>query len=119
MRPIDADFDIVAGDTAPALSATLRAAPTDAEPEGAPIAITVNDDLAFEMTSCADGAPVTLDGTVTLVNGPSGQVRYNWGSAAETDVPGDYRGRFTIGYTDNTDESVPNRGEILIRVHPR
>lgn len=95
------------GDRLPSLSVTA------VESDGTPYDLT-GATVVFNMRT-ADGATVKVNRqAATLVDGPTGKLRYDWGST-DLDTAGDYDAEFecTIGGRRLT---VPTNGWIQIRV---
>lgn len=112
MRPLDADFEIVQGDEAPAILATFE------DDAGNPVPFNPGDAVAFTMRSARTGAAITPAGAASIVSPSAASMKYQW-AAADTATPGDYACRFRVTYADTTKESVPAGPEILVRVNPR
>lgn len=101
-----ADFNIKQNDTRPTLVATLTAAATD-----------VFTSVVFKMSSKAGVIKVNSPAGIQTQPSASsgGVVKYPW-VAGDTDTPGDFRGEFTVTFSDGRVETYPNRGYIAIHI---
>lgn len=99
------DFHIRAGDTSPAVAATLSVE------SGDPIDLTgVSDagEVRFQMAPVGrTGREVTVDAPATVVDAATGAVEYNW-QPGDIASSGTYYAVFRVTYPDGTVESFPN-----------
>lgn len=104
------DFVIKAGDTSPAVEATL----TDGN--GDPHDIT-GADVQFHMTPLGDEgtAQPTVDAAATVTDAGGGIVRYDWADGDTAD-PGIYSAEFEVTYNSGVTETFPNDGYFEIAI---
>lgn len=112
----NADFTIRKGDTASQLADTLKDA------DGNPVDIS-GATVTFTMTPVAGGAAKVDAATASNgqtgdgSDGTKGQVSYTW-TADDTDTDGYYLGAWQVTFADETVQTYPNDGYILIHVTP-
>lgn len=101
-----ADFTIKQGDTGVALSATCYDVERDQVVVGTTVPTVLNGStVTFSMMK---GQSLIIDhAPAVLVDGPTGQVKYNWG-ANDTATAGKYKGWFRVTFADGTKVSFPN-----------
>lgn len=111
-----ADFVIRQGDTASPLFDTLKDADGNAvDIQGA--------DVLLNLVPVAGGPAVVSGGTATIdqvgdgSNGTKGEVSYTW-HAGQTDVDGFCLGSWKVTFSDNSVQTFPNDGYILVQVSP-
>src|SRR4249919_3452502 len=97
------------GDTASALTATLRDA------NGVAVNIT-GASVHIDVVPIHGGAK-TVDAAATIVDAPTGQVSYTF-TAPQTATPGDYLATFVVTFGGGAIESFPNAGYYLVTINP-
>ena len=107
-----ADFTIKQMDTGPALIVFLT------DETGADVDLT-GAVIHFHMRNAVTGVQV-VDAPVIIANQMTsrGLVTYLW-NLGDTDVAGDYAGEFEAIFSDGTQITFPNDGNLWIRVEPR
>lgn len=103
----DREFHIKVGDTAPALEAICK----DADGDAVSVA---GATVRFHMRLLG-GASTKVNALATIVDGPAGQVKYQW-QTADTDTAGNYRGEFQVTFSNGTIETFPNRGDLPLEI---
>lgn len=101
------DFTIKAGDTAPAIKATL----TDATD------VVVNlsgATVRFIMKDKATGT-TAVDAAATVTSAVNGLVQYQW-QTGDTDTPDSYNAEFEVLFGNGTYETFPNSRYIQVKV---
>jgi hypothetical protein len=63
------------------------------------------------------GSTTATELTMTIVNGLTGQIRYDW-LAADTDTVGTYQAEFEVTYSDSSIETFPNDEYLTILITP-
>jgi hypothetical protein len=101
------DFVMKAGDTLPALAATLLDAHGDAVPLGQAA-------VALHLRRVGETA-VALDDAAEVVDAAAGQVRYVW-PAPQSLPPGDYYGEWEVTFSDDAVERFPNDGFFTVHI---
>lgn len=99
------EFYIKVGDTAPAIEVTCKDSDGDA--------VDVSGSTVRFHMKARGASSTTVDAAATIVDGPTGVVKYQW-VTADTDTAGDYLAEFEVTYTDGTIESFPNRYDIQV-----
>lgn len=105
-----ADFHLGAGDTGPAITATL----TDAA--GAPVPL-AGAAVRFRMRAVVGGTTV-VDRAAEILDAPTGRVRYQW-QAGDTDAAGEYLAGFAVTFGSGVVESVPNDRHLRVLITGR
>jgi hypothetical protein len=107
-----ADFTLTAGDTNPAITATLEDA------AGAGVNLT-GATVTFRMVPIAAGAGGTpkVNATATVTAALTGDVAYQWLST-DTDTPGYYLARWKVVYLSGAVFSFRNDGPFLVLIVP-
>lgn len=103
-------FRIKQGDTSPSLQYALT--PTSVDLTGATVVFSMRPALAGSAVKVNRQAAtiVTATGTPT--------VRYDW-AEGDTDTAGVFYGEFEVTYSDDTVETFPNDGFILVSIAPQ
>jgi hypothetical protein len=106
-------------DTRPYLAVTLQ------DSNGQPVNLSTADRVEFSMRSASGGwnrygrgqyLKVTNEACV-IESATDGEVRYEW-EPADTDVPGEYRGWFTVYWDDDEDrETFPGAAEERVLIY--
>jgi len=98
-------FYIKENDTSPSIQAVLK------DGEG-----NVENLTGFSVFfGLASGGNRKFNAAATIVDGPSGTVRYDW-AAGDTDTPGNYLGEFKVTNLAGDVTSYPNSKEKQIEV---
>lgn len=99
------DFTIRRGDTAPTVKAQLL------DDNGQPVDLSNVYQVKFEMKSKSRD----LEGQCKLIDSQEGRVEYQW-DPGDTRVARDYDAHFIVEYQDGRKLTVPNTGDLNIRV---
>ena len=99
-------FHIKQNDTSPSLEVFLQ------DDKGR-IVSTTGGTVVFHMRLLSDLSSKISDGSVVIVNGAAGHVRYAF-AAADTDTSGTYQGEFEVTFSNGKIETFPNDGYIKI-----
>ena len=103
-------FGIKQGALNPALEATLKKGDGTAQDlTGATV--------KFSMEH-ANGKIKVNEGACTIVDAPTGQVKYSW-QTGDTDTPGTYRGEFHVTGLSGGEAIFPSEGYITVEVDER
>lgn len=98
-------FYLKAGDTSPALRATLQ------NPDGTAVDLT-GATVVFNMRSSGNTVLISRV-ACSIVTAASGIVQYDW-QAGDTDTVGQHLGEFEVTFADSTVETFPNDGYIRV-----
>ena len=107
-------FHITENDTAPSISATLKA--------GSPAAAVdiENASVEFHMVNSADEVKVNAAANIDQVgdgsDGTKGNVSYDW-AAADTDTTGRFKAEWQVTFADGTIRTFPTPGVTHVIVH--
>ena len=101
-----------AGDTAPALDATLMTS------DGTPIDLSGATVKAVMREKFAPFNPIVDHATAVVVDALAGKVRYNW-TVPDTNTVGVYSFGFVVTFSGGTIRSVPSSGDgIEVVINP-
>lgn len=101
-------FEIKRGDTAPAITDTLK------DSEGNVVDLTSAASLKFIMSD-ADGNE-KVNASASFVSRSDGTVLYNW-SAGDTDTVGGYRAEWQVTWSDGTVQTFPAGSYRRVKVY--
>jgi hypothetical protein len=99
-------FTIKQNDTSPSLQATLKGS------SGSAINLS-GASVSFHMKPL--GGDIKVDSPMSVTDASEGVVRYDWG-ASDTDTVGTYFVEFEVTYSDNSVETFPNSGNLVVNV---
>lgn len=105
-----ADFQLVQGDTSPVLGSILSYS------NGNPVDLT-GASVAFTVRSLTSSNPLTLTGTVTVVDAPTGQVQYS-PTATDTATAGNYQCQWIVTFSGGTVMTFPTVGYMWLAIEP-
>ncbi len=99
-------FTIKQNDTSPSIQATLKDA------SGSAIDLS-GASVSFHMKPLS--GDIKVDSSMTITDATGGVVRYDWQST-DTDTVGTYLVEFEVTYSDNSVETFPNNGNLIVNV---
>lgn len=101
----------VQGDTAPSITATIHL--EDDPTTIVDLSGTNVSGVRFQMRK-ADDRRLTVDATATVVSGPAGTVRYDWGPN-DLAVPGTYLAQWEVTYVGGRIQTTAPEVSLTIR----
>lgn len=103
----DPDIELVAGDSAPLLEATLKSG-------GSATDLSNASSVQFYMRETG-AASLKVNATATIVDAANGKVSYDWASG-DLDTPGLYRAEFEVSWNDGDTETFPAGAPLIVQV---
>lgn len=104
------EYFIKQGDLEPAIEANLQYA------DGTPVDVT-GKTVTFKWRNRDDDAAAIQTGTATVVDGPTGHVKYDW-QTGETDTPGPFYAEWDVVISGARTLTFPNNGFLEFLVVP-